>query len=96
MFCTLKGSLSFAEIKHIVPLTEEALLGEKQILASWSQTSHWGEWWTRLPQLQMLTQHQYADWHGIPRNTIANGVERINQQENPTSLHGTSDKAKAF
>ena len=34
MFCTLKGSLSFAEIKHIVPLTEEALLGEKQIVAS--------------------------------------------------------------
>ena len=69
----------FAEIKHIVLLTEEALLGEKQIVASWSQTSHWGEWWTRLPQLQMLTQvfsHQYADWHGIPRNT--NGVERIN------------------
>ena len=69
MFCTLKGSLSFAEIKHIVPLTEEALLGEKQIVASWSQTSHWGEWWTRLPQLQMLTQvfsHQYAEWHGIP------------------------------
>ena len=71
-------------------------------MAAWSQTSHWGEWWTRLPRLQMLTQvfsHQYADWHGIPRNTIANGVERINQdskQENPTSLHGTSDKAKAL
>ena len=102
MFCTLKGSLSFAEIKHIVPLTAEALLGEKQIVASWSQTSHWGVGWTRLPQLQMLTQvfsHQYADWHGIPRNTIANGVERIKQdskQENPTSLHGTSDKAKAL
>ena len=50
----------------------------------------------------MLTQvfsHQFDDWHGIPRNTIANGVERINQdskQENPTSLHGTSDKAKAL
>ena len=95
MLCTLKGSLSFAEMKHIVPLTEEALLGEKQIVASWSQTSHWGEWWTRLPQLQMLTQ--VFSHHGIPQNT--NGVERINQdskQENPTSLHGTSDKAKAL
>lgn len=106
LFSALKSTLGFAEIKHIVPLTEEALLGEKQIVTSWSQASNWVEWWTRLPHLQMLTpvfSHENADWHGIQRNT--NGVERVNQdskQENPTSLLKAmeylykKDKAKAL
>ena len=55
MFSALKGETH--DMKYTIShLSEEALLHEDTLKATWKQAYNWSEWWMRLLHLRMLSK----------------------------------------
>ena len=52
-FNSLKGAVNIQDIKKIT-LSEEVIAHWKVIATAWKESTHWVEWWTRLPHLHTL------------------------------------------